>query len=149
MVDYRCTVCNGVFEQLVEAPPRSTAACAACHGESRRLFGTAGLIGAARRTNASSATRPGRPGSRSSPSSPSGQGAIDCRDNPDVPGLCHLSREAAEVWVARARNDDKALKAAYTRQEKILESGGTLSATGAHAHQYPTVKVTPSVGARN
>ncbi|MGH9098838.1 MAG: hypothetical protein ACRDV8_01230 [Acidimicrobiales bacterium] len=58
--------------------------------------------------------------------------------NPDVPGLCHMTPAAGRAWLARARNDGRALDRELERQEK---EGGmsppTIDDVVSHHHFHP------------
>lgn len=102
LVDYECSVCGGRSEQFVRSPAPRTASCPACRGRAVRRFAPVGLLGSAR------PLEPRAPATGSRPL---------CQDNPDVPGLCHMTPEAGRAWVARARRDNRSLDRELERQE--------------------------------
>lgn len=127
LVDFQCGTCGGRFERLVTSPPPAEVPCAACRLPARRMFSPVGLVGAA------------VPPSTAPPPAPT------CRDNPDVPGLCHMTPSAARAWVARARRDNRGLERELARQERALAETGAPGAEpvhhdhghgGGHAHDH-------------
>lgn len=108
LFDYRCAGCGWAGERLVEIPAPRTLACARCPQEASRRYTTAGL----RRSGGSlTAIAPAA-------------GSTDCRDNPDVPGLCHVAPAARRSMIARYRGDDDTLAAERARQTRHYEQHG-------------------------
>ncbi|MGD9525586.1 MAG: hypothetical protein AB7G36_12500 [Candidatus Nanopelagicales bacterium] len=120
LVEYRCAACGVRTEHFVARPAPSTLECRLCGGDSRRSFATAGLIS-------------GRDGGRQT-APPSLD--VSCRNNPDVPGLCHLTPAARERLVARARRDGRAEEAAVAKQERRLADGLPVQEVVAHDHGH-------------
>lgn len=107
------------------SPAPSTRSCQLCGGESLRRFSPVGLIsGAGERVS-------GPPDdSQSSDSSL-------CAQNPDVPGLCHMSPTAGRAWIARYRGDNRALDAELAKQETAASiESPTMSDAISHAHTH-------------
>ncbi|MFB2599633.1 hypothetical protein ACEXQE_17720 [Herbiconiux sp. P17] len=130
LVDYRCTDCGGQQEAFVDSPPPSRRTCAACGGESRRRWSPVGMI--SRRGEASRAPESSV---RAAP-----PGASLCAQNPDVPGLCHMSPSAGRAWVARARGDNRALDAELASQQKAAAlSKPTVADAISHEHSHPHI----------
>ncbi len=121
LVDYRCDNCLGTSEHLVSNPVPATATCPACLSSARRRFAPVGLAGRA-----------------SAPvDKPVQSNRALCRDNPDVPGLCHMTPDAARTWVARARKDNRALECELAYQERTLkENPGKVMEPVSHTHGH-------------
>lgn len=126
LVDYRCDRCHGVSEHRVHAPAPATVPCPACRAPARRRFAAVGLL----RGTPAPAPQP-----RTAP-------RALCRDNPDVPGLCHMTPDAARAWVARARGDNRTLDRELARQERAQrENPGAVVDPVSHDHSavhHPT-----------
>ncbi|MGQ0481944.1 MAG: hypothetical protein ACT4O0_13115 [Pseudonocardia sp.] len=119
LVDYRCDNCLGTSEHLVSNPVPPTVSCPACLSSARRRFAPVGLGGRA----AAPVDRPVQ------------SNRALCRDNPDVPGLCHMTPDAARTWVARARRDNRALERELAHQERTLkENPGKVLEPVSHTH---------------
>ena len=89
LVDYRCDNCLGTSEHLVSNPVPATVSCPACLSSARRRFAPVGLSGRA-----------------SAPvDQPVQSNRALCRDNPDVPGLCHMNPSSA-VGQATSRSGE-------------------------------------------
>ena len=124
IVDYRCTDCGTVKESYVESPAPSTRSCELCGGESQRRFSPVGLI------SRGGESAPALTTSKKSESSL-------CAQNPDVPGLCHMSPTAGRAWVARFRGDNRALDAELARQESAAAiTKPTMADAISHAHTH-------------
>jgi hypothetical protein len=123
IVDYRCGDCGVLGEVYVTSPVPSQRVCEFCGGESRRRWSPVGMI----------SRGPDNP-----PQSPSaGSMRTLCADNPDVPGLCHMSPSAGRAWVARYRGDNRALDAELGRQEKAAAaSTPTMADAISHEHTH-------------
>jgi len=121
LVDYRCDNCLGTSEHLVSNPVPATVSCPACLSSARRRFAPVGLSGRA-----------------SAPvDQPVQSNRALCRDNPDVPGLCHMTPDAARTWVARARKDNRALERELAYQERTLkENPGKVLEPVSHTHGH-------------
>jgi putative FmdB family regulatory protein len=129
LFDYRCSACHGIFEYRVTVPAPPTRSCPACHQKAHRIFSPVRLGGLAQaRAHPETTFAHGASAQRDDAQLP-----LDCVTNRDVPGLCHLSPEAAAVWVAKARGDGRALDTAYRHQESLIAQGHTLSAIAAHS----------------
>jgi putative FmdB family regulatory protein len=130
LVDYHCAECGGRFEHLVRNPVPASVDCPACRAPARRRFSPVGLVGRAAAPPSSAPTRP-RAGRRAL-----------CQDNPDVPGLCHMTEDAGRMWVARARKDNRSLDRELERQERarsdhpgvVPEPVSHDHGTGRHSH---------------
>jgi hypothetical protein len=104
LVDYVCPTCAGRFEQWITTPAPATGTCPACGGVARRAWSPIGL------------TRGGSPTPAPAPDRSRDTAAL-CARNPDVPGLCHMSPDAARGWIARARKDNRTLEGELAKQE--------------------------------
>ena len=91
LVDYACAACGGRSEIWVDSPVPAHATCPACGTRARRAWSPVGLARQHRITRDGPAPPVGEPapGQRSD--------APLCARNPDIPGLCHLSPEAART----------------------------------------------------
>lgn len=122
IVDYRCEACDGVAEHFVSNPAPPTMRCPACQAPARRRFAAVGLSG------------------RAAPPTERRPAASDralCLDNRDVPGLCHMTPDAARTWVARARGDNRSLDRELERQERSLkETAGPAADPVSHDHGH-------------
>ncbi len=125
LVDYRCTGCGRRHEHFVQNPAPEQLACPGCGSAARRLFSPVGMI-----SQRGDARAPGpRPGA------PAETMASLCAQNPDVPGLCHMSPSAGRAWVARARSDHRALDAELARQQSAAEiTPPTIADAISHVH---------------
>lgn len=126
LVDYACSACRGRFEVRVAVPPPPIHSCPACGGHGRRIWAPVGLLrrpgGTSGATNASSSLA----------------GPPLCADNPDVPGLCHMTPSAGRAWVARARGDNRALERELAYQEAATkEVAPSLASVASHHHDNP------------
>ncbi|GAB32868.1 hypothetical protein [Gordonia otitidis] len=108
MFDYGCGDCGWLGESLLTLPAPATIPCVDCGRPSRRRYTTAGLKRSAEGLAAIA---------------PAG-GSIACRDNPDVPGLCHVAPKARRAMIARHRGDDHTLSRELARQTAEFESRG-------------------------
>src|SRR4051812_4270025 len=102
LFDYRCTQCRADIELFVPTPAPPTTPCPACEGEARRRYTSKGLALSGEGLQAVA------------PAS----GGIDCRDNPDVPGLCHVAPSARRRLIARHRGDVDTYEAETKRQTR-------------------------------
>jgi putative FmdB family regulatory protein len=130
LVDYACPACRGRTEQWADNPVPSHATCPACGAQARRAWSPVGL-----------ASGPDTGRSRPEPvvgtagAGPRRSAPPLCARNPDVPGLCHLSPAAARTWIARARQDNRALEREISRQEAAAAvRPPTLDDLVSHAH---------------
>ncbi len=122
IVDYRCEVCDGRSEHFVSNPAPATMECPACRAPAQRRFAPVGLSG---RAAPPVEHKPGKP-----------ERAL-CLDNRDVPGLCHMTPDAARTWVARARGDNRSLDRELQRQERSLrENAGPAADPVSHDHGH-------------
>lgn len=122
IVDYRCPACDGISEHFVSNPAPPTMQCPACRAPAQRRFSAVGLSGrAAQRVESKPAT----------------SDRALCLDNRDVPGLCHMTPDAARTWVARARRDNRSLDRELERQERNLaETAGHVVDPVSHDHGH-------------
>lgn len=128
LVDYTCRTCGHLQESWVASPAPTEIVCAGCGGTSARRWSPVGLIGD-RSAVASRSRRAGK---------------SLCADNPDVPGLCHMSETAGRAWIARYRGDERALDAEYSRQEKAHQEIGaapTMADAISHGHNHAGMDV--------
>lgn len=51
-------------------------------------------------------------------------GSLDCVDNPDVPGLCHIAPQARRAAIAAHRGDDTTLANERNAQKRSFEENG-------------------------
>lgn len=118
--DYRCPDCSTDVEFFVSTPAPPTMECPSCSGEARRRYTSRGL---ARSGAALAAIGPAA-------------GSIDCRDNADVPGLCHVAPSVRRRMVARHRGDVETYEAETTRQTREFEATGpkTVQQVISHSH---------------
>jgi hypothetical protein len=124
IVDYRCTECGTTGEAYVASPAPERRPCSSCGAESRRRFSPVGMI--SRAPEAAAPKAPRRSPARSL-----------CAENPDVPGLCHMSPTAGRAWVARARGDHRALDAELEKQEKAAAvAKPTMADAISHEHTH-------------
>lgn len=124
IVDYRCADCGSTHEAYVASPAPSHLSCENCGGESRRRWSPVGMI--SRRGDALPAAL-----TTATPS------ASLCAQNPDVPGLCHMSPSAGRAWVARYRGDNRALDSELARQEKAAAiTKPTVADAISHEHSH-------------
>jgi hypothetical protein len=122
IVDYRCSDCGVRSESFVTSPAPSTLVCGLCGGESVRRWSPVGMI---------TSTRDPAPPREPRPS------ASLCAQNPDIPGLCHMSPTAGRAWVARARGDHRALDAELARQEAAAAVvAPTMADAISHGHSH-------------
>ncbi|PZG77204.1 hypothetical protein C1I97_36980 [Streptomyces sp. NTH33] len=63
---------------------------------------------------------------------------MDCRDNPDVPGLCHVAPGARRALIARHRGDVDTYERERKRRTRELERNGpsALSSVFTHTHGF-------------
>lgn len=108
LFDYRCPSCGWAGERLEVVPAPRATACGRCPGAAVRRYTTAGL----RRTGDSLAAI--------APAA----GSTECRDNPDVPGLCHVAPAARRSLIAQHRGDDDTLTSERVRQTRSYELNG-------------------------
>lgn len=120
LVDYSCSACGGRSEHMVRNPVPATVSCPACRAPAQRRFSPVGLSGRAAPPASPVANARRRP---------------LCQDNPDVPGLCHMTEDAGRMWVARARKDNRALDREIERQERArAENPGVVPEPVTHDH---------------
>jgi hypothetical protein len=105
LVDYRCGSCGVREEHWAASPPPATATCGGCGAESSRAWAPIGLAGTSTST------------SDVAPARPTGPRRSMCSQFPQVPGLCHMSESAGRMWVAKYRNDGRAIDREQERQE--------------------------------
>lgn len=108
LFDYRCTECRADIELFVPTPAPPTMECPECAGEARRRYTSKGLA------LTGESLRAVAPAS----------GGTDCRDNPDVPGLCHVAPSARKRLIARHRGDVDTYEAETKRQTREFEAKG-------------------------
>lgn len=126
IVDYLCPDCGSRAEAFVVHPVPSSRACDSCGGESRRRWSPVGIVSRAPDTPPA----PARP-------APTRPARSLCADNPDVPGLCHMSPTAGRTWVARYRGDHRALDAELEKQQKAAAvSPPTMADAISHEHSH-------------
>jgi hypothetical protein len=129
IVEYRCAACGDQRDAFVESPPPQLRACESCGGESRRRWSPVGMI-----------SRSGdAPAPSDAPAAPkrAARARSLCAENPDVPGLCHMSPSAGRAWVARARGDNRALDAELAAQEKAAAvAKPTVADAVSHEHSH-------------
>lgn len=120
LFDYRCPDCSSDFEALTLTPAPPTMTCPSCEGEARRRYTSRGL---ARSGDSLRAIAPAA-------------GSIDCRDNADVPGLCHVAPSVRRRMVARHRGDVETYEAETKRQTREFETSGpkTIQQVISHSH---------------
>jgi putative FmdB family regulatory protein len=108
LFDYRCSGCRADVELFMDTPAPPTTECPRCEGQARRRYTSRGLAlsGEGLRAVAPAA------------------GGIDCRDNPDVPGLCHVAPSARRRLIARHRGDTDTYEAETRRQTREFEAKG-------------------------
>jgi hypothetical protein len=159
LVDYRCTACGGRHEAFVASPAPALRTCA-CGGEARRLFSPVGMISGrgsgagdpgGRGAGGADATTAPAPGTAAAASAArrarqeKAEFASLCAQNPDVPGLCHMSPSAGRAWVARARGDGRALDAELTRQQAAAAiSPPTMADAISHEHTHTPALTSPA-----
>jgi hypothetical protein len=120
LFDYRCEVCAWDAELLASTPAPLTHPCPSCGSTARRRYTTAGL----RRSGAAlAAVAPAA-------------GGVDCRQNADVPGLCHVAPSARRGLIARHRGDVDTYRVEEARQRRSFEQYGPppLSSVFTHVH---------------
>ncbi|WP_291054232.1 hypothetical protein [Herbiconiux sp.] len=149
LVDYRCTACGSRHEAFVASPAPALRTCA-CGGEARRLFSPVGMI-SGRGSGGADATTAPAPGTAAAASEArrarkeKAEFASLCAQNPDVPGLCHMSPSAGRAWVARARGDGRALDAELTRQQAAAAiSPPTMADAISHEHTHTPALTSPA-----
>ncbi|MFH5823177.1 hypothetical protein [Georgenia sp. AZ-5] len=120
LFDYRCTACTWEGEVYAETPAPLSQQCPACGDEARRRYTTAGLA---------------RSGRSLAAIAPAG-GSIDCRDNADVPGLCHVAPSARRGLIAYHRGDVETYQAEKKRQTREFEQNGPPPAANVFAHGH-------------
>ncbi|GAA3326129.1 hypothetical protein [Paeniglutamicibacter sulfureus] len=118
--DYRCGDCAADSEFFIPAPAPESQDCPVCSGVARRRYTSRGL---------------GRSGASLAAVAPAA-GSIDCRDNADVPGLCHVAPSARRRMVARHRGDLETYEAETKRQTREFETSGpkTVHQVVGHSH---------------
>jgi hypothetical protein len=127
LVDYRCRTCGGRAEFRVGSPPPGTRTCPACGADAVRAWGPVSAL----TKRAPSSDRPPTAPHRAESAPPL------CVANPDVPGLCHMSRAAGRAWVARARGDNRALERELEHQETAAATSPPKRADVlAHSHSH-------------
>ncbi|WP_262103872.1 FmdB family zinc ribbon protein [Arthrobacter sp. Marseille-P9274] len=108
LFDYRCTECRADIELFVPTPAPPSMECPACAGEARRRYTSRGL---ALRGESLRAVAPA-------------SGGVECRDNADVPGLCHVAPAARRRLISRHRGDVETYEAETKRQTREFEAKG-------------------------
>lgn len=108
LFDYRCTVCGWHGELFMSVPADTTIACQECAQPAKRVYSMAGLL---------------RSGSSMNAIAPAG-GSIECKDNPDVPGLCHVAPAGRRTMIAQHRGDDHTLSQERAKQKRQYEEHG-------------------------
>lgn len=121
LVDYRCSGCGHLEERWAPTPPPVSVCCSSCGDDSRRAWAPIGLSG----TTAPSLSEP--------PSAPAGPSLAS--RYPQLPGLCHMSESAGQMWVAKAKGDNRAVEAELAKQEKrATVKAPTMQDVVAHPH---------------
>jgi hypothetical protein len=129
LVDYRCRGCGATGETFVTSPAPTHLPCDSCGGERQRRWSPVGMISRTPEPR----TAPARP----APTRPSRAADSLCAQNPDVPGLCHMSPSAGRAWVARYRGDGRALDAELGRQEQAAAiAKPTMADAISHEHSH-------------
>jgi hypothetical protein len=134
LVDYRCDQCLGRTEAWVPSPVPATWPCPACGAAAKRAWSPVGLL----RGPAGLSSSTGPAGRAEAPPLAESRAAEPlCARNPDVPGLCHMSPSAGRAWLARARNDNRALDRELERQERAAAVRAPVLADAvAHDHGH-------------
>lgn len=119
LFDYRCKQCGWQGEALVAVPAAPTIGCRSCAAPAQRVYSMAGLM---------------KTGSSLSAIAPAG-GSTECKDNPDVPGLCHVAPAARRTLIAQHRGDDHTLAGERAQQQRRFEEKGPVPLSDVvHAH---------------
>lgn len=108
LFDYRCRTCGWQGEAFVTVPAAPTLDCGSCTAQADRMYSVAGLL---------------RSGASLSAIAPAG-GSTECKDNPDVPGLCHVAPAARRTLIAQHRGDDHTLSQERAKQKRRFEEKG-------------------------
>lgn len=108
MFEYRCGDCGWQGDMLLAAPAPATAECRRCGAPAARSYAVRGLM---------------RSGASLAAIAPAA-GSTECRDNPDVPGLCHIAPGARRAAIAAHRGDDTTLSAERAAQKRRFEQNG-------------------------
>ncbi|KAD3720570.1 hypothetical protein GD627_07090 [Arthrobacter yangruifuii] len=108
LFDYRCRTCGWQGEAFVTVPAAPTLDCGSCTAQADRVYSVAGLL---------------RSGASLSAIAPAG-GSTECKDNPDVPGLCHVAPAARRTLIAQHRGDDHTLSQERAKQQRRFEEKG-------------------------
>lgn len=108
LFDYHCPACAWTGELRLPAPAPRAHACPSCGGAAHRRYTTAGLA---------------RSGAALTGIAPAA-GSVACRDNADVPGLCHVAPGARRALLARHRGDTDTYQRERRRQQQTFETHG-------------------------
>lgn len=108
LFDFACSSCGWFGEQYLQAPAPEKVNCDSCEGLATRKYTIRGLV---------------RSGASLQSIAPAA-GSIDCVDNPDVPGLCHIAPQARRAAIAAHRGDDTTLEAERSKQKRQFEQNG-------------------------
>jgi hypothetical protein len=108
LFDYKCVSCGWSGEKFLSTPAPEQVSCSGCNGLADRRFSIRGLL---------------RSGSSLQEIAPA-SGSIECVDNPDVPGLCHIAPQARRAAIAAHRGDETTLAAERTKQKQKFEQNG-------------------------
>ncbi len=120
LFDYRCHHCRWEGEVYAATPAPVTHACPSCGEQARRRYTSAGL---ARSSTSLAAIAPAA-------------GSVDCRDNADVPGLCHVAPAARRALIARHRGDVDTYERETVRQTREFEQNGPPPANKVFLHSH-------------
>jgi len=119
MFEYGCAACGWQGDKLLSAPAPDTISCRRCGADASRRYAIRGLL------------RSGSDLARIAPAA----GSVDCRDNPDVPGLCHIAPGARRAAIASHRGDETTLNAERAQQKRRFEESGPPALSDVvHAH---------------
>jgi hypothetical protein len=108
MYEYGCHECGWYGDLLLVSPAPDTTECRHCGAQAKRKFAIRGLM------------RSGRDLAAIAPAA----GSVDCKDNPDVPGLCHIAPGARRAAIAAHRGDETTLSSERAKQKRKFEQSG-------------------------
>lgn len=108
MYEYGCGGCGWRGDRLLPSPAPDVVECGHCGASANRRFAIRGIM------------RSGRDLAAIAPAA----GSTDCRDNPDVPGLCHIAPGARRAAIAAHRRDETTLASERARQKRQFEEVG-------------------------